>query len=148
MNISLKLIVLIITLMSVNAKVHSQYFEGMQPAQMQFDSIVNDSILKKLDELGFIYQKYLDSLRINYNIIPVTVNVHFVLNKNGEAKDVKATSIVCDECDDITKRKFIKKAEKSIKASIKWNPMLDTEGNPKETNFEIPVRYMMKANNE
>ncbi|MFQ3675518.1 MAG: hypothetical protein SNJ64_03140 [Endomicrobiia bacterium] len=123
----IKLVSLLPMLMTFNLIVYSQ----------QSDTLISKSNLdyNKMDTS--IVKLFSDS-------IPITVFVYFMVDKNGEIKNVKVKKVECKKCDKTTKEHFIKEAERVILSSPKWEPRQDSKGNPREVSFLLPVKFMIK----
>ncbi len=101
----------------------------------------SDSLISKSQ---FDYKMDTSSAKLLTDSIPITVYVYFRVDKNGEIKNVKAKKVECKKCDKTTKEHFKKEAERVVLSSPKWEPGKDSNGNPREVSFLLPVKFMIK----
>lgn len=116
----------LLTLMTFNIAVCSQQSDTLT-SKSQPDYKVDNSTVKLLSDS-----------------IPITVFVYFLVDKNGNIRNVKARKVDCKKCDKATKDHFKKEAEKVVLSSPKWEPGKDSNGNPREVSFLLPVKFMIK----
>ena len=120
-------------LISLLAILTSFYFVAYS---QQSDSLMSKS---QLD-----YKMDTSSAKLLTDSIPITVYVYFMVDKYGEIKNVKAKKVECKKCDKTTKELFKKEAESAVLSSPKWEPGKDSNGNPREVSFLLPVKFMIK----
>jgi hypothetical protein len=123
---SIKLISILLTLMTFNIVMYSQQSDTLK-SKSQLDYEMDTSTVKLLSDS-----------------IPITVFVYFMVDKNGDIKNVKAKKVDCKKCDKTTKEHFKKEAERAVLSSPKWEPGTDSNGNPREVSFLLPVKFMIK----
>ncbi|MCK9562381.1 MAG: energy transducer TonB [Bacteroidales bacterium] len=74
----------------------------------------------------------------------ITVFVYFLINKNGNIKNLTVKEVDCKNCDKATRKKFEKAAKQTVLSMPKFEPQKDSHGNPQEFYYLLPISFQMQ----